>query len=190
MKKPWVGTSPWRLALRGGVQLALSGLVIWGCLQVIGEHIEITDTALADYEANVERAAWGVMAVAGLFALYSVIRLAVGIADLVSPRELVDGVVVSTANRRTGDFLPRIAQELIYRRSHNAHQYEMQRKRWSEMVLETSDGQRTLVVSSGVANTYQPGARVTARVSRILKHVGKVERVGTGQAVSLSNPGQ
>lgn len=189
MKKPWVGTSPWRLTIRGVAQLLLSGVVIWGCLQVIGGHIDLADTGLADQEATVDRVAWGVMALAALFAAYCVVRVVVGVLDIVSPREALDGVVVRTANRHTGDFLPRLAQQAIHMRNRNAHHYETQRKRWSEMVLDTANGQRTLVVSPGVANSFQPGTRVTARVSRILKHVGKVERVGVGEAVNLSGAG-
>lgn len=189
MKKPWVGMSPWRLASRGGVQLVISGLVIWGCLQVIGGHIDLADTPMADQESTAKQVAWGLLATTGLFAAYCLIRVVVGVLDIVSPRQLIEGVVVRAESRKTGDFLPGIAQEVIYRRSSGAHQRDLYRTRWHELVLDTAIGQRTLVVKPGIANAHQPGARVVARASRILKHVSKVEKVGAGEAASLANTG-
>lgn len=169
--------SPWLLTIRGTVQLFVSGVVIWGCLQVIGGHYDLADVGLAEQEANIDRVTGVVLVVAALFAIYSVIRVVVGVLDIVGPRQAVEGTVIRAGSRKTADFLPGIAQDVIYRRSEGAHERDLSRKRWHELVLDTAKGPRTLVVKPGFANAHQPGARVVARVSRVLKHVSSVESV-------------
>lgn len=185
MKRPWRGTSPWHLAVRGGVQLAVSAVVAWVCLQLLADAYDLAGAGLAEQEAAIDGVATGVLVAAALVAVYSVVRLTVGVIDIVGPRRAVEGVVAGLARRRTGDVLPGIAQDVIYRRSEGAAQRDLRRRRWYELALDTAQGRITFYVDERIFDAIRPGTRVVVRASRLLGHVSGVDQVAAGSVGSL-----
>lgn len=185
MKRPWKGTNPWRLVVRGGVQLALSAVVAWVCLQLLADAYDLAEAGLAEHEATIDGAATGVLVAAALVAIYSLVRLVVGIVDIASPRRSVEGVVADVARRRTGDVLPRFAQDVIYRHSEGAAERDLRRRHWCELLLDTAQGRVTFYVNPRIFDSVRPGTRVVVRPSRLLGHVSAVDPVAAGQVASL-----
>ena len=152
--RPWSGQSPVALMVRGAIQLAISAIVIFALLSVAGQN----------GEANA--------AVAALFALVALARLAVGLFDLVTRREVV-GTVLDIRHRKTLDMLPRPVQQLIFER--NTNRLDRRRRR-TEVVLDTDHGIRQWTVRNARAlQQIRPGQPVRMSVTPIAGHVSRVE---------------
>src|SRR5690606_35387397 len=100
------------------------------------------------------------------------LKVLVGILDLV-PRKSVAGVVLSVSERKIGDFLPVLAQRVIFERNEN----NLDRRRTrTEVVLLTDQGQHQWTVrNSRIARALSTGARVQLTVTPLVGYVAKVE---------------
>lgn len=167
--RPWSGHSPATLLLRGAIQLAVSVAVIFALLAAArgtGEADAAVDPG------TIRRIALVAAAVAALFALVALVRLGVGLFDLVTRRE-VAGTVIDIRDRKTLDMLPGPVQQLIYARDSNRLD---RRRRRTEVVLETDQGIRQWTVRN--ARTLQqirPGQAVRMSVTPIAGHVSRIE---------------
>ena len=167
--RPWSGQSPGALLVRGAIQFAISGVVIFALLRLAGETGE-TNAAVAP--ETVRRIALGAAAVAALFAIVALARLAVGLFDLVTRRE-VAGTVLDIRGRKTLDILPHPIQQLIYER--NSNRLDRRRRR-TEVVLDTDRGVRQWTVRN--ARTLQQirtGQPIRMSVTPIAGHVSRIE---------------
>lgn len=167
--RPWSGQSPVALMVRGAIQLAISAIVIFALLSVAGQNGEAN--AAVDPQ-TVRRIALVAAAVAALFALVALARLAVGLFDLVTRREVV-GTVLDIRHRKTLDMLPRPVQQLIFER--NTNRLDRRRRR-TEVVLDTDHGIRQWTVRNARAlQQIRPGQPVRMSVTPIAGHVSRVE---------------
>lgn len=171
MKRPWWGTSPWRLGIRGAIHLVIAMLVLWGCAEVLSGRFDLADSGLADHEATVDRIAMIVAVAGALLALYSVGRVVVAVMDLAGPRRTVEGRLIGVRERATGDMLPGIVQHLIYRDSDR----DIRRQRWVQLDVDTDSGPWSWTVRPQVVPAQQPGSTVRVQATRILGYVTKVE---------------
>lgn len=175
---PWKGTSPFRMIFRGVIQVGIFGFIGWYALQVRSGAVEI-DAGLDEYRNGIENAATAFLAIAAIAVAIGAIQLVVGILDA-TPRRTVEGVVASAGRRRSGDFLPRAAQQLWYRsRNRSGQLREHRRRMWFELVIDTDGGRRHLTVRSKLTRQADPGAFVRAKVSPILGYVSSLEVVST-----------
>ncbi|MGY6499888.1 MAG: hypothetical protein ACXIVQ_03180 [Acidimicrobiales bacterium] len=179
MNLPWKGKSPGHMLVSGIVQIVLFGVLAWLCLQVLdGRYIE-DDALLQEYEDGVRTAATIGLVITGLSVLVGAVRAVVGAIDL-TPRRTVEGLVVRTERRRTGDFLPGPVQQLVYHRRNDAssHSRAHRRKHWLEVVVDTADGRSTLTVRPKIHRQAQTGQMVRMKVSPILGYVSSMELLG------------
>lgn len=175
--RPWWGTSPWKLILRGLIGAAIFGLVVYGCLQVRAGEVDLAGSGLEDQRATMDRVALVVGILASIGVVYRLVQLVVGALDAI-PRQVVEGTVIAAAERRTGDFLPGIVQTLWYRR-HDEHgnSRELRRRTRREVVLETADGHRSWNVRPRVFRDVQVGSTVRLTASPLLGHVTSITAV-------------
>lgn len=99
-------------------------------------------------------------------------RILVGVLDL-APRRRVTGTVLSMRDRKFADFLPHIAQQLIFRRNANAID---RRKVRREVVLSTESGERQWTIRKlATQRQLAVGSHVTLTVTPLAGHVAAVE---------------
>lgn len=168
--RPWSGYAPWSLIIRGVIQGVVSVLIL----------VFLIRGALSGLEASASELeflrGWVFLAIVGVSVvlLIAVLRLVVGIIDLV-PRSTVEGTVLSIRDRKAGDFLPRMAQRVIFERNPNA--IDRRRERL-EVVLDALGGVRQWTVrNTRLRQHLIEGASVRLTVSPIVGYVAAVERV-------------
>lgn len=186
--RPWSGHAPLSLILRGLIHLAFCAFIITLIIRFGGsDGVTGTDEELALVRGLVTPAVIVLVVLAGIGAA----RALVGVVDLI-PRKSVAGVVVSVQERKVGDFLPVLAQRLIFER--NATGIDRRRRR-TEVVLATDTGERQWTVRSRrVEREIAVGARVRLTVTPLAGHVAKVEplpstpdRVGNWQPTTTED---
>lgn len=106
-RRPGWGRWPLGTALRGLVQLAVSGLVTYGALWVVSNRRQIDDLVVDDRQRTVMWIA--ALAVAGLalsFGVIALVKLVFGVTDLFAKRTLEGEVVrTRTLRREQGHYL-------------------------------------------------------------------------------------
>ncbi len=167
--RPWSGSSPFSLIIRGALSTAVCILlvaVVFGMGDAINQADELRE--LADFTVWIK----GVAFICLALALWSALRLVAGIVDLVSRRN-VDGTVVSVTERQKGDFLPgwvRYGYEQ-WRDRRGGSSYRDLRGR-TELVLQTDDGlQYWTIRDQRTAAKFVVGEQVSISVTRIAGHV-------------------
>ena len=175
--RPWWGTPPWKLTLRGLVGAAVFGVVVYACLQVRAGDVDLAGSGLEEQRSTIDLVALVVGILAAVGIIYRLVQLVVGVIDLV-PRQHTEGILVDARERRTGDFLPGIVQTLWYRRDRSdGTSRELRRRTRYEVVLETSDGLRSWNVRPKFVHRAQVGQTVRLTASPLLGHVSSVEAV-------------
>lgn len=172
--RPWAGHSPVSLLARGVIQTAISALILTSMLRfaATGEAVNAAEHELAALRPLVVM----VMIVFGLSIGIGVFRIVIGALDL-APRRQVTGTVVDLRERRMGDFLPRMAQRMIFERNDQG----LDRRKWrTEVVLNTPEGLRQWTVRKRSLEQFlQHGAQVLLSVTPLAGYVASVEPVGT-----------
>ena len=146
--RPWWGQAPGTLVARGVVQGIVSGLLGYGCIQVLAGNVDLSAPELADNERWIDLAATVGLVLAGIGIAYSVLRIVVGALDVAS-RKTVEGVLVSARRRQLGDTLPgpvRWGLEMGRRqqaRRQGHYEYDNHRKTRLELVVQTPDGPKS-----------------------------------------------
>lgn len=172
--RPWAGHSPWSLIIRGVIQAGIC--VFFIVLAYRATQDESIAAAGTDAELGFLRN-WMVMAFVVLIVLtaFGATKLIVGVLDL-APRRRVTGTVVSLRERQFLDFLPHFVLQLIFNRRGNSMGVE-QRRRRTEVVLDTPDGQKQWTVrSNGARRKLADGGLVTLSVTPLAGYVASVER--------------
>ena len=168
--RPWTGHSPWSLILRGVVQAVLLGIVLVFAVKML------TDPATTESEVSglFVNWAWLMIIVIGVIALMAVSRVVIGVIDLV-PRVSVTGEIVQLGERKFADFLPRMAQRVIFERNPNALD---KRKIRTEVVVRTPEGVRQWTVRSAkIRRTLRVGDTVRLTVTPLAGYVASVETI-------------
>lgn len=179
--RPWWGTSPVTLLLRGAVQGAVFALVAYGCLQVRAGELDLTGTGMEDKSDLIDRLALVGAALAGVGVLYGLLRVVIGVFDLFTRRS-VEGTLVRAEERRTGDFLPPLVQQLWYRGQDSSGQSRaIRRRRRYVVVVSTPDGLKSWNVSHRLFQRARAGEAVKMRISPLLGHVSSLDATGPTQ---------
>lgn len=173
--RPWWGRSPYWLIPRGAVQGAIFALIAYGCMAVTAGRVDVAELGLEQKQAWAERAAGIVLILAIIGVAYGTLRVVVGVLDLFT-RGTVSGTVVGIAERKYGDFLPPIAQRLIWsnRRDEHGDRKGDRRRTRLQLTLQTDDGVQSWTVGTKFAGRLAQGQKVQLRASTLLGHVSKV----------------
>ncbi|MBP2413465.1 hypothetical protein JOF48_002264 [Arthrobacter stackebrandtii] len=174
--RPWAGMSPAKLALRGLVHTAIGIFLVYWCLRIAAGGLE-TDTAELSRIAGTVRVVAVPLAILFIvFTLYGLLRVAVGVLDLV-PRHEVTGTVVMAGARQFGDVLPRFVQDLVFRRGRDyfGSRNDDTRRTRHQIVVETLDGLKTYTVNPGMALSVRQGQQVRLSVSPLIGYVAKCQ---------------
>lgn len=179
--RPWWGMSPSRLILRAVVQGAVAVVLMVVALRVrSGEYLPddaaLAESGLGDARSGISTAALVLVALAVLWLLYSVLRVGVGIVDLLG-RVSVEGTVVSLTERRSWGFLPRIVQHLLWNRRDQGID---RRQEHIILTIQTDDAQRTWKLTAGKARGARPGDVVRVIATPVNGYVRALERTAAG----------
>ncbi len=166
--RPWSGRSPLGLIVRGVIRVALCIFFAVVALRVVDSD----ELAAVTGDSGRLRLLAGViiiaLAVGGVLGVLSVV---VGVLDMMV-RRTVTGTVVSLSDRRFLDFLPHIAQRMIFER--NPNQMDKRRVR-TEVVLDTDNGhQQWTVRKTATLRELRPGTAVTLTVTPLAGYVAQV----------------
>lgn len=105
--RPWSGTAPAAMLVRGLISTMICILFLTLAARFVGGGADAASTGTdLSFLPN-----WAIVVLA-LLALISSLRMMIGLIDLFS-RHTVTGTVVSIEDRKIGDFLPKIVQEMI-----------------------------------------------------------------------------
>lgn len=179
--RPWWGTPPWKLLIRGIVGVVVFAVLVYASIEVRAGELDLTGSGLEDRKDTIDLVALVVGILAAIGVVYRLVQIVVGALDLV-PRREYEGVLVEARSRRTGDFLPGIVQTLWYRRS-DAHGYQREQSRRTryEVVIETSRGLRSWNVRPKFIQGAPRGQTVRLVASPLLGHVTSIEAIPTAE---------
>lgn len=170
--RPWSGRSPLALIVRGliGVGVAVFLVAISrGFAAVLGEMAGQVGGGVTSRD----------LAPLGVFGFIAAVvvgvpalgMLVVGVLDAV-PRRSVVGTVLSVSERRFGDFLPILAQRLVWERNRHGGSGIDRRRTRTEVVLLTDAGELAFTVRSGRhREVLRVGRAVRLSVSPIAGYV-------------------
>lgn len=172
--RPWAGHSPWSLIVRGVIQAGIC--VVFMVLGYRALQDESVLGAGTEAELGLLRNWMGLAFIALIaIAAYGATQLIVGALDLV-PRKKVTGTIISLRERQFLDFLPHFVLAMIFNRRNNSMGVE-QRRRRTEVVLDTPDGQKQWTVRSHrTRRKLQSGGLVTLSVTPLAGYVASVEQ--------------
>lgn len=166
--RPWSGAAPLSLIVRGAIQLVIAVIIANFVIGMLAESRSAEYAGLGDLRGLLTM----LLIVFILMGVVGGIQLVIGIIDLL-PRRSAEGVVVSLKQRKAGDFLPYMAQRLIFE---NRSSGIDRRRNRLELVLETAEGQRQWTVRSARARrALQVGARVSLSVTPLTGYVARVD---------------
>lgn len=168
--RPWTGRSPLGLIVRGGIQVAIN-VYLFSLLTRLAQGDEFAATAgEMDYLRNFALIGMVVVVVIGVL---GALKIVIGVLDLF-PRTTIAGTVLSVRDRKVGDFLPMIAQRMIFERNAQALDRRKERK---ELVLQTPDGIRQWTIrKTSVLRELEVGAVVQVSVSPLVGYVSSVQK--------------
>lgn len=166
--RPWSGRAPLGLIVRGVIQTGVCAVVVWFAWRLwrddeLGSAAELGD---------LRNVAIVIIVIVVLVGLLGLARIVVGGLDL-TLRRMVTGRVVSVQERRLGDTLPHLVQQLIFQRRDSG----MDRRRSRvEVVLNTPDGLRQWTIrNTRMRDRLQVDDHVQLRVSPIVGYVADVQ---------------
>lgn len=168
--RPWTGRSPLGLIVRGTIQVAIN-VYLFSLLTRLAKGDEFTaTTGEMDYLRNFALIGMVVVVVVGLL---GALKIVIGVLDLF-PRSTITGTVISVRDRKLGDFLPTIAQRMIFERNAQALDKRKLRK---ELVLQTPDGIRQWTIrKTSVLRELDTGTVVQVTVSPLVGYVSSVQK--------------
>lgn len=168
--RPWSGRSPFGLIVRGGIQVAIN-VYLFSLLTRLakGDEFAATTGEMA-YLRNFALIGMVIVVVIGLL---GALKIVIGVLDLF-PRNAIAGTVLSVRDRKMGDFLPTIAQRMIFERDAQALDKRKTRK---ELVLQTPDGIRQWTIrKTSVPRDLDEGTVVQITVSPLVGYVSSVQK--------------
>lgn len=176
--RPWWGMNPVKLIVRAVLQGIISIIALVVLLRVrSGEYLP-DDAAIGDARSSIVTGALVLAIFAGIWFLFSILRLAVGVLDLPG-RKPVQGRVISISERRSWDFLPAVLQHMIWNRRDQGYD---DRRRGHILVVDTDDGQRAWKLRYSRVRDIEPGQSVRVVATPINGYVRSVKRNGPTDA--------
>ncbi len=187
--RPGWGSHPGRVAFEGLVRGAVFGFVAYLAL-VVSRSDDLLVTLEAEQRGWVSLGAIVVASIAAVAAVYGLVRVIVGLADLV-PRRTVEGEVVRSRRYRSGHRLPKVLQWMIWsgRDEHGMRRDQRRRTRCHVAIDDGSDDSiLAYTVGADIHRRAPQGSRVRARVSPILGYVADLEMIEPPVGSAASAP--
>lgn len=187
--RPWWGLRPGTLAVRGLIQAVLLGaLTIW-LLRVAAESIDTGDLDATLSDDQIKTAAMIAAVAAGIGALVGVLRLIVGVIDMIS-RRTVEGMVVSSRERYPGDWMPGWARTALRfrRRFRHRHHHDVGHRGRSryEIVIDTGSARQSWNVEQRRFDPRLAGRRARITVTPLVGYVRGIEVMDAPSATRAS----
>lgn len=188
--RPGWGQHPGKVAITGLLQALVYGAIAYFALAAVRSESQLEGLD-AGQRRWVSLGGTVIAIVAGLAAVYALVKLVVGVADLFTRRNL-EGEVVRRRSFQTGHRLPKPVQWWLWRRN-DEHGMNREHRRRTRHHIAIDDGtdDRVLAyeVSESVAREAPQGARVRVRVSRFLGYVSDVAMLTPPLRSAASEPG-
>ncbi len=174
--RPGWGQAPWSVALGGLIQAAVMGFFAVGGFLVADDEFDLSSLPDSS-QRTIRLVALSVSAIAAIGAVYALVKVVLGVADLFR-RRVVEGEVVRRRKLRTGHRLPKVVQWLIWSRRDQSGMRRDHRRR-TRYHLAVDDGTRDSIVAHQVRSKIfaqaPQGARVRMKVSPLLGYVSEIE---------------
>lgn len=172
--RPWWGVHPVRLMLRGIVQGAIAGFLLFWAVQALGAGATTAELEQFVPGGTIRLIATVVIVGALLVILYGVLRVVVGIIGL-SGRHATDGHVIQVTEQPVAERLFRKYRRFAMQAGadSNASDY---RQRQTVLVLQTAKGVQTWIVGRKHAQ-QAPGTQVRVTAMPITGYVTGVQRI-------------
>lgn len=174
--RPGWGNHPGSVALGGLIQAVVYGAVAYFGLTAARSESQL-DSLDPGQRRWVSLGAVVVAIVAATAAVYAVVKVVIGVADLF-PRRRIEGEVVRRRRYRTGHRLPKLLQWMIWS-GRDQHGMEREHSRRTRYHLAIDDGSSDRVLAHTVRSEIYAqapqGARVRIAVSPLLGYVSKIE---------------
>lgn len=174
--RPGWGQHPGKVALTGLIQAFVYGAIAYFALAVARSESQL-DTLDDEQRRWVSLGATIVAIVAGLAAAYALLKVVLGVADLI-PRRTIEGEVVRRRTFRTGHRLPKLLQWAMWSgRDESGLSRDRQRRTRHHLAVDDGSDDRVLAreVRPEIAKQAPQGARVRIRVSPLLGYVSSIE---------------
>lgn len=187
--RPGWGRHPGRVAFAGLVQAFVFGAFAYGAFYVSRAESEL-DSLDEQQRRWVGLAALVVAIVCAVVVLSAVMRLVIGVADLV-PRRTIEGEVVRRRTYRTGHRLPRVFQWAMYSGTdEHGMSRDMNRRTRQHLAIDDGTDDRIVAYSVGpeIFRRASQGARVRVRVSPLLGYVATLEVLLPATPSAASEP--
>lgn len=187
--RPGWGQHPARVALGGLVQAVVYGAIAYFAL-VASRSDEVLESLDDQQRGWVSLGAAVIAIIAGVAAVYALVKFVVGIADLF-PRRMLEGEVVRNRTFRTGHRLPKVLQWAMWsgRDDHGRRRDQGRRTRHHVAVDDGSDDRvLAYAVREDICRRTPQGARVRMRVSPLLGYVSDVEMLAAPPSSAADEP--
>ncbi len=174
--RPGWGQHPAKVAFGSLIQAFVYGAIAYFALAIARSESQL-DTLDAEQRRWVSLGATIVAVIAGLAAAYALLKLVIGVADLV-PRRTIEGEVVRRRAFRTGHRLPKVVQWAMWSGQDESGQHrDSQRRTRHHLAVDDGSDDRVLAreVRAEIARQAPQGARVRIRVSPLLGYVSSIE---------------
>lgn len=188
--RPGWGQHPGKVAVGGAIQAIVYGAVAYIALAAARSESQL-DSLDDEQRQWVALGATIVAVVAGLAAVYALVKLVIGLADLF-PRRTLEGEVVRNRTYRTGHRLPKVLQWAMWSGQDDHGQTREHRRRTRHhLAIDDGTDDRILAyeVRDSVRRAAPQGARVRVRVSPLLGYVSGVELLSPPPRSAASEPG-
>ena len=188
--RPGWGEHPGKVAFGGAIQAVVYGAIAYIALAAARSESQL-DSLDDEQRQWVALGATIVAVVAGLAAVYALLKLIIGLADLL-PRRTLEGEVVRNRTYRTGHRLPKVLQWAMWSgQDDNGQTREHRRRTRHHLAIDDGTDDRIMAyeVRDDVRRQAPQGARVRVRVSPLLGYVSNVELLSPPPRSAASEPG-
>ncbi len=188
--RPGWGEHPGKVAFGGALQAIVYGAIAYIALAAARSESQL-DSLEDEQRQWVALGATILALVAGLAAMYALVKLVIGLADLF-PRRTLEGEVVRNRTYRTGHRLPKVVQWAMWSGQDDQGRTREHRRR-TRHHLAIDDGSDDRILAYEVRGTIRrdapQGARVRVRVSPLLGYVSSVDLLSPPPRSAASEPG-
>lgn len=187
--RPGWGQHPGKVAFGGLVQAVVYGAIAYMALVAVRSD-DVFDSLDAEQRRWVSLGATIVAVVASVAAVYALIKLVIGLADLFL-RRTIEGEVVRNRTFRTGHRLPKALQWAMWH-GEDEHGRTREDRRRTRHHLAIDEGSDDRIMAYEVRDVVQreapQGARVRVRVSPLLGYVSEVQLLSPPPQSAASEP--
>ncbi len=188
--RPGWGEHPGKVAFGGLIQAVVYGAIAFFALSAVRSETQL-DTLEAEQRRWVSLGGTIIAVVLGVAAVYALVKLVIGIADLF-PRRTLEGEVVRRRTYRTGHRLPKVLQWAMWSGT-DEHGMRRDYRRRTRRHIAIDDGSDDRILAYSVRDEVfrdaLQGARVRVRVSPLLGYVSDLQLLSPPPRSAASEAG-